>query len=1068
MTGPDLSQVIADLQDPQASKRLAAVLALEDQPDLAPALLRTLEQLILHDRSQAVRQAALRVIGSPAGFQAYQGMAPFAEQARKIFLKEISHWAADGLLSPSQVEILNKRYAVAPAERPKAEPAPVPTPEKPVPSGKIPTTTKTSAPVSLSNILLNETTIKIALYLGAFLVVAAAFVLGSLVEVTRLPILILTILLFFGSALGLVRRLPLASFVLFLVATFMLPIFSGVLFSTLQVELPLSHLLWCLTLLFIGLVAASGTFIYKSRFFSILALLSFDVSLGFLTAWMHSDFHVFSLLSGLLALLAILASWLLRRWQGNRLFTPLFVLSQIQINGLLGASLLVAIAQLADQSIEPITWLVIAGLWLVAVICQVLSDWITADPLDEKLKFPLFPLLAVLALIPIPLYFSGVFVPVFWQVMTVAWGWALVLTLSGEGLAWIVTGRAKRYSYLLIGAGGALFIISTFGLWADGRPLTIGLLAGTWILYTLMNIRRARWPVWSGALAALGLAWFASFSLTSLADLDPLEIWVPLALSLIYLAVSLVSRYAFKARQRWWLPALVAGIMIGLGTLLQAQAVGFDAPAQTAVIYAAFAAVFVLYALLERLPLLLFGTLALSGVSLNFGLEALGISEKLPAFLVLTGLWYLVAGLTFRDRDRPRSWSRILGLGGLVLQHVALNWISSSGDGSLAFGAYAFFALVFALLVDRPVMIYLATLVGLPAALGFGLLHLDWSHWVLYFVGLTGIYYALNILLRRSERTQAWAAPLLWSAVILQHLTLLTGWTAGDGSLAFLAYAFFAWVYSVLRHRPAFGYGALIALPVSLGLALYYFEFDFWVLPYIGLALAYYLPGLLLVLSKRDTPWGGMLYQSGLMLALAVSLTVPFEGKIFSVIGIAIAAFLFTFEAFRRKNVWLGFPANLLYFLAYALALFKLDVSEPQFFTIFAALLGIIMHYLLLRREHITAALITGVLVQLILLSTTLVQMIATDRLVFFFVLFFQSLVLLVYGLVIRSRSFVIGPIVFVVLGVISAAFSVLSGLPIVLLTGCTGVLLLVMGVLALILRERLVAALHRLGDWNP
>ena len=340
MTGPDPSKVIAGLQDPQASKRLAAVRALENQPDLAPALLMTLEQLIC---TIAARQSARRHCGcwvSPSGFQAYQEIAPFTENARKIFLKEISRWAADGLLSPSQLEILKRRYATAPTWIPKSGPAAPPAPDKPVPP--VAARPKKSEPVSLSNILLNETTIKIALYLGAFLVVAAAFVLGSLVEVTRLPILILTSLLFFGSALGLVRRLPLASFVLFLVATFMLPIFSGVLFSTLHVGPPLSHLLWCLTLLVIGLIAVGGTFIYKSRFFSILALLSFDVSIGFLTAWMHSNIHVFALLIGLLALLAILASWLLRRWQGNRLFSPLFVLSQIQINGFLGASFLVA------------------------------------------------------------------------------------------------------------------------------------------------------------------------------------------------------------------------------------------------------------------------------------------------------------------------------------------------------------------------------------------------------------------------------------------------------------------------------------------------------------------------------------------------------------------------------------------------------------------------------------------------------------------------------------------------------------------------------------------------------
>jgi hypothetical protein len=129
------------------------------------------------------------------------------------------------------------------------------------------------------------------------------------------------------------------------------------------------------------------------------------------------------------------------------------------------------------------------------------------------------------------------------------------------------------------------------------------------------------------------------------------------------------------------------------------------------------------------------------------------------------------------------------------------------------------------------------------------------------------------------------------------------------------------------------------------------------------------------------------------------------------------------------------------------------------------------MHYLMLRGGHQQPALLTGLVSQLVLLGTTYMQMLSTERLVFFFLLFFQGLILLAYGVVIRSRSFVVGPVCFAVIAVISVTFSVLSGLPVAVMIGCTGMILLILGTMGLWLRQRLATTAgslgQQLGNWN-
>jgi hypothetical protein len=86
----------------------------------------------------------------------------------------------------------------------------------------------------------------------------------------------------------------------------------------------------------------------------------------------------------------------------------------------------------------------------------------------------------------------------------------------------------------------------------------------------------------------------------------------------------------------------------------------------------------------------------------------------------------------------------------------------------------------------------------------------------------------------------------------------------------------------------------------------------------------------------------------------------------------------------------------------------------------------------------------------------------------FFFILFAQSMIVLVYGLIQRSRSLVITPIAFAVLGVVTVIYSALKGLSSVVLIGCTGVVLLMLGIVAVILRERITRLGEQLSEWRP
>lgn len=837
-----LVDLLNNLASQDAALRLEAAQQLGRLETGEIQTLRALEKAAAQDDSPAVREAALAALAAPWYRTLQQQRNRLALPVRGVILAEIERWTAEELLPAQTARLLRQRYDFD--QRPPAAASTPAAPAQPRPT--------------LTQVLLSETTIQVALYLGAFFVVAAAFILAAIIDVLRLPILGLATLGFLGTALALKRRLPKASFVLFTVFTFLVPIDAAVLLDMLDPSSSVTWLYWTAISMLLSLIWAGGTFFYRSRLFSLLTLAAASLAMLLLGRWLDRSPHLDLLLIEIPTLAALGGKVILERWQDRRFSLPLFILAQLQQASLLSVSALLLLVALVDQELPAAGWWPVIGLtWLFAAIFYALSHRLTS--------LVLFPPLAVAALLPVPLFLAGVFSPSWSVVMALAWVWGSVLALGGEGLGKFKWASLPGYSLYLVIASTGVYLLAAAGGLADRIAFGLGYLLGTAVVYLALTLYRPRVWLWTGSLLAATAAYFATFFLPSLQPYNFYPGFAMLWPVLALLSLNLAARRGFQAHSRWHLPPLILGAIVGAAAVVVLLITGFAEP--------------------------------------------------------------------------------------------------------------------------------------------------------------------------------------------------------GRATVAFVIIAVFLAQFGLIDRKPWLGYGATASLALALGFGLIWREQEQWVLPLVGLASVYYLGGLSLTLLGRSEGWARMLRLSGLGLGVLVSLSAPVQGGASGVIGPALVATYFALEAFRLRNVWLGFPANLLYLVAYFTLLINLDVSQPQFFSVGAALLGFIMHYFLVRSGSKLGAFLTGLLSQFILLGTSYIQMFSTEQILYFFVLFLQALVVLVYGLVVRSKSLVLAPLVFVVLGVITVALSVLAGLPALILVGCTGLLLLLLGIAALVMREKLLAVTNRLGE---
>lgn len=322
------------------------------------------------------------------------------------------------------------------------------------------------------------------------------------------------------------------------------------------------------------------------------------------------------------------------------------------------------------------------------------------------------------------------------------------------------------------------------------------------------------------------------------------------------------------------------------------------------------------------------------------------------------------------------------------------------------------------------------------------------------------------------EKSFAWRLPprvygALFAVFSAFFYLLLETEEVFRATLMFGGYAAFFLLYTLTYRKPIWLYAFTISFSFFVIFLLKNFGVERWIYPLTLLALGYYALGFVLRTLKLSPGWAIPLLVSGLAAGGVASLgALTFEDLAPAIVP-AVAATLFAVEAFARKNAWLGLPANGLYLLSYFIILMQLKVDQPQFYSVGAALLGMIQHYLLIRAESKKGAFIMGMLSQLTLLGVTYVQMASTENLTYFFALFLQALTVIAYGAIVRSRSLVFTPIGILALGLLTVLYSALKGLGAVILVGCAGVILLGLGVLAVILREKISNLGEKLGDWK-
>jgi hypothetical protein len=974
---------------------------------------------------------------------------------RIAIVKEIERWLQEGRIPASVAEDLRKEYDYDFRPQKPAEAAPPPKPAK-APRAPAPKPRQT-----LAQTLLSESSIRIALYLGAFFVIAASLILAALVEVLRLPILLSVTALFAGGAIGLKRRMPDPSFVLYLVFSALLLVTCGVIADLLNLTRRYETIYWLVIMLGMAVLWALSTRLYQSRLFSLTTLLALDLALimaASLVDQAPAIFVLFLLTSA--SMVGIGGAFLLKRWQGRHLGLPVFLLAQIQQAIIVIIASMLMGAEVATASHE---WgIMAAATWFLTGALFALCN--------RYLPNPFYPWIAV-----------GALMPVSWLAIVRSHSGLNVsaLSISIWGVAFAVGGivirrigdRLKEYELpVSVAAIPLLLLGSAIGM-SDHINLGFILFLTGAVVLSVSHAIHNRWWIWS---TALGFGLVAYFTIFSFSFADPVSQFVSshLAGATFLLLLPDLFLPPQKSLKSWCWPLRIWAIITGVLALLAGIVQILFEPSSIAT-----AAVFTLgflgtLYLAHAVRISFHGGVGIStlhiALAVLLGLDQFRIDAWLPIMTILCVLYYGI-GLLLRRRNFP-SWSLISRRNGLVLAGImALAAFTYSGyDRSIYVVLLGSLFLVEAIL-DRRLETLPPTVYSI--ALCTALLDADARHSAYYLAGAAIVFLGMDMIYTRLDDRGKFAVATRFigaSAAGLTAFVLLFGrFDPSVGLLVCAALTILFILQTQVYRLHQLGYSATAFFALAILFAdLNIFE-DRWLWVMIITSLLYY--GLSILMKRLAQPgWEPVLRLSGVGLASLTALSAPFEGTgLIASLPVAIAATLWAVEAFRRKNAWLGFPANGLYLMSYFMILATLEVEQAQFYTIGAALLGMLMHYILVRAGSDKGAFVTGMFSQLTLIGTSYLQFVGTEDIWYFVIMFFQSLVVTAYGIVIRSRSLVITPIVLVIIGVMTVVFGTLRGLSTVILVGCSGIGLILLGIAALIMRERIGDLRDRLKDWH-
>ena len=1061
-----LDRLLRDLQSNETERCLNALLELKTLKYSSLAVLKELERLALKGTDENVRSRAIELIKNRVHQNVRVMVNTLGRQDRLLLLKEIEQWQMDGLLLPDEADVIKQRYNFdirAPLTPPSLEPAV----EKEVPNPPAPHQPATPAAprLSLTQTLLSESSIKIYLYLGAFFVIASALILAALVEAARLPILGVATLVFGGAAFLLHKRLPQPSFALFIVFSFLLPIDANVLVETLGLTEPDLSMYWMLVFLALAGIWTFSVWSYESRFFSGVAFISLCLAFYRFGEIFHTNLELQIFLGMLASLTGLAGAFLLKKWKGLQFSLFVFLLAQILTAGLLIVSFSMHVDHLFDSNPSDEWWLLIALTWLAAASFYALSDLL--------LPTFIFPWLAAGVLLPLPWFILQTFdntQPIY---AFGFWIWGTVLALTSEALLRVSSESLKRFYWPLLAASLPLFLAAfLIALTWEMPVLPFAAFALAALVYIALHWMRPRWYVWSAALFCALLAYFTLFYLPGIESFQIPFLYQVVVASMVLVLPELFTSSPLSLHSQTRLPAITLGAFISLLGITLAL-VDSEHTGSGALALFIYGILFTLHGLHARQEWLGYFAAAAESLAVVYALDSFNLDLWLPALTGLTFLYYAAGFFFRRGRDEMQAWGSVLvnsGLAlGILVSFSSLVLAEETGGWYILLIAVLFVVELFA----RPLTgleVIVEVLLSLALFQILSDFHVNGTGHFLFGASLIwlggDLLFGYLIQEKRVGRLITIAVGYILVFVSTVLLWDQTNQTAA--AIYFSVYAIFFGFSAVLQHEPRLGYLATAFLPLAVVTGCEVVNFEKWSFPLIVLSILYFTSGSWLRRKGNASGWDQMLIYSGLGLAVLTSFRAPFEGSLDASIPVAIAATLFAVEAFALRNVWLAIPANMLYLLSYFMILVDLDVDEPQFYSIGAALLGMLMHYLLTRAGSRTGAFIAGMLSQLVLLGTTYIQMVSTGELSFFFVLFVQSMVVLIYGLIQRSRSLVITPIAFAVVGVMTVVYSALKGLGPVILIGSTGLVLLMAGIVAVLMRERISKLGEQLSDWKP
>lgn len=1065
-----LNEIYENLQSKDDAVIIQAIASLKNLNYSSQAIRRQLEVLAVHSANNAIRSNALAALDTPANraVQRHFISNKLNHGTRHTLLQEIKDWEKSDLIEKQNAEVIRRRYdfdferppQTAPKPAPASQAAPTPKAETPAPLAPPKPQVPPQPRPSLLQTLTSEASIKIYLYLGAFFVIAAAAILGAVMPELRLPILIIGTLIFGGLAVVIKKRLPQPSFALFIVFSFLLPITANSLEKTMRAAFHLTAYFtdayWIVVFIIMALIWVGSAWLYESRLFSVTAFGSLILAALRLGDLFEADSVYYTLLMGFTALMGLAGTWLIKKWRGNKFAQPLFIAAQVLQLINLAASLLIFVIDTFQPSPENLLNLVAFAAWGLAIIFYIFSEGLY--------PFFAFPWLAAATLIPMPWFIAAAFNLESLGSAIVLFVWGGILAVISEPLIWFE--KLKKYGLpVLLASMPSLALALLMGF---DHQVWLGLIiaAGIAILFAALHILQSRWWLWTLALLNAVIAYFAFFQLDFIKPLNGFFGYPLVGITILFLLPDLFLKKDWSLNLPWRLPLRIFGaaFLFAASFLLLTQ----DKSGHISVGYFVLALFCAAYALAYRKSYLAYLPAAYLPLAVVYALDAFNMDAWLPALTALSVLYYF-AGTVIRKNEKWGNMLRYSGLAlGAALSFTALILTKETGGWYALVAGLFFIAETY---LSRNGFFELGAPVLFTLGIFLILRDFDVEQASYHLLAYSLVWLLADLLTRLTfinPRPLSILVRLIGGMLALSNYVFL--FAEQDAWIPVIGFGIYTLLFltiSLLYRQPNLLYTFTLTLPLFVTFLFRAFDVTQWIHPVIAVAMAYYALGTFLRAMNLAKGWDQSLLYSGLGVGVVVSFAAPILGGLDASIPVAIAATLWAFEAFSKRNAWLAFPTNALYLLAYFIILFELNVNEPQFFSVGTALFGLIQHYLLTRAESKTGAFLMGMFSQFVLLGTTYIEMVNKNELSYFFLLFVQSLVILVYGIIIRSRSLTFFPIGFVALGVVTVVYSALKDIGTIFVIGCTGIILLMLGIAAVLLRERIAKLGEKLSEWK-